>query len=211
MFWYIRSFLVLADCLLMGSVSWHLFFPQGSGQFEYSLHAVKSQSVHHGDHQGHPHPQLPALLPGTSKFRALPAHRGFCSFSFLPPSPWWSDLCLPSWVFCGFSEKGVSQEGLGEAELSWSFLSDGNSACVCVCVYLGCWWNSSVVDGVLLLLWNGEAGGLSIRLEPPLLSSLAKRLVKLTSSCEHLLASCLGPDISVYWGVMFVVTNSTGA
>ena len=41
--------------------------------------------------------------------------------------------------------------------------------------------------------------GLNIRLEPLLLSSLAERLVKPTSGCEHhLLASCLGPDISVY-------------
>ena len=95
-FWYIRSFLVLADCLLMGSVSWRLFFPQGSGQFEYSLHAVKSQSVHHGDHQGHPHPQLPALLPGTGKFRALPAHRGFCSFSFTTIAPLHSLVHTPA-------------------------------------------------------------------------------------------------------------------
>ncbi|OWK07331.1 EPHX2 [Cervus elaphus hippelaphus] len=70
--------------------------------------------------------------------------------------------------------------------------------CMCVCVF-----------GVLMEQQCGGRGffrssemgkrGLSVRLEPLLLSSPAEQLVKPTSGCEHhLLASCLGPDISVY-------------
>lgn len=96
-------------------MSWHLFFPQGGGQSEYSLHAIKSQCVPNGDHQSQSCLWLPALLPRAGKFGALQAAiPARILFSFPLPLSFslGSDLTLSRWIFCGFPMRNEFINGL---------------------------------------------------------------------------------------------------